>query len=87
MGSIPANIGAPGATGQASALVGSLATGLRPYLRWNRSTRPSLSMSFCRPVNKGWHLEQISTLSSGTVERVWMTSPQAQLMIAGTYSG
>jgi hypothetical protein len=44
-------------------------------------------MSFCRPVKRGWHLEQISTFSTGTVERVWMTSPQAQLMVAGTYAG
>jgi hypothetical protein len=25
-----------------------------------RSTRPSVSISFCRPVKNGWQLEQIS---------------------------
>src|SRR6266851_4772901 len=34
------------------------------YLRRKRSTRPAVSMSFCLPVKKGWHAEQISTLRS-----------------------
>ena len=29
------------------------AGGLRPYLRWKRSTRPAVSTSFCLPVKKG----------------------------------
>ena len=36
----------------------------------NRSTRPSVSISFCRPVKNGWQLLQISRCSSGLVERV-----------------
>jgi hypothetical protein len=32
-------------------------------------------------------LEQISTLWTGTVDRVWITSPQAQVMMAGMYGG
>src|SRR5574341_91219 len=71
----------------ASGLGGADSLRFRPYLRWNRSTRPSLSISFCRPVKSGWHLEQISTLSIGTVERVWIASPQAQVMMAGMYCG
>ena len=35
-----------------------------------RSTRPSVSISFCRPVKNGWQLLQISRCSSGLVERV-----------------
>jgi hypothetical protein len=31
------------------------------YLRLNFSMRPAVSMSFCFPVKKGWHWEQIST--------------------------
>jgi hypothetical protein len=44
----------------------------------NLSTRPAESTNFCLPVKKGWHLEQISTLILGFVERVWIISPQAQ---------
>jgi len=73
--------------GQALGVGDGLAADFRPYFRWNRSTRPSLSISFCRPVNRGWHLEQISTLWTGTVDRVWITSPQAQVMMAGMYGG
>lgn len=51
-------------------VAGEVSARFRWYLRWNRSTRPSLSISFWRPVNKGWHLEQISTLRTGVVERV-----------------
>src|SRR4029079_15928012 len=43
-----------------------------------RSTRPSVSISFCRPVKKGWQLLQISRCSSCLVERVFQVSPQAQ---------
>jgi hypothetical protein len=32
-------------------------------------------------VKKGWHFEQTSTLMVGTVERVWMTSPQLQVIV------
>src|SRR3984893_19296975 len=46
----------------------------------NRSTRPSVSTSFCRPVKKGWQLEQISTRRSPLcVERVLKVLPQAQV--------
>src|ERR1035438_5820683 len=45
----------------------------------NRSTRPSVSISFCRPVKNGWQLEQISTRRSPLwVERVGKLCPQAQ---------
>src|SRR5205807_9744000 len=44
----------------------------------NRSTRPSVSISFCRPVKKGWQFEQISRCSSGLVERVFHVAPHAQ---------
>src|SRR5437867_4460131 len=60
---------------------------LRPYLRWKRSTRPAVSTSFCLPVKNGWHAEQISTWMVGTVERVSMTLPQAQMMDAFSYRG
>ena len=49
-----------------------------PYRFLKRSTRPPLSTSFCRPVKNGWHLLQISTLSSPLVEPVTKVSPQAQ---------
>jgi hypothetical protein len=32
-------------------------------------------------------LEQISTRMLALVERVWMTSPQAQVIVVSTYSG
>src|SRR5262250_564504 len=54
------------------------------YLRWNRSTRPAVSTSFCLPVKKGWHFEQISRWISGFVERVLKVSPQAHFTIAST---
>ncbi len=44
--------------------------GLSPYFFMKRSTLPALSTSFCFPVKKGWHAEQISSLYSGLVERV-----------------
>ena len=53
--------------------------GFLPYLRWNRSTRPAVSISFCLPVKKGWQLEQISIWISFLVERVVQFAPQAQL--------
>jgi hypothetical protein len=43
-----------------------------------RSTRPSVSMSFWRPVKNGWQFEQISRCSSCLVERVFHVFPQAQ---------
>src|SRR5439155_26427792 len=39
------------------------------------------------PVKNGWHAEQISTWIVGTVERVSMTLPQAQMMDAFSYRG
>jgi hypothetical protein len=61
--------------------------GWRLYFRWKRSTRPAVSMNFCFPVKKGWHFEQTSTRMSGLVERVRMTSPQAQVIVVSTYAG
>ncbi len=58
-----------------------------PYFRWNRSTRPAVSTSFCFPVKKGWHLEQISKWMFPLVERVLKVSPQAQLTTESTYFG
>ena len=49
-----------------------------PNFLVNRSTRPSGSISFWRPVKNGWHAEQISRCSSGLVERVLNVLPQAQ---------
>lgn len=44
-----------------------------------RSTRPSVSINFWRPVKNGWHAEQISTRRSILlVDRVWKVLPQAQ---------
>src|SRR5207244_9651212 len=48
------------------------------YFLWKRSMRPAESTSFCLPVKKGWHFEQISTRSSFLVEPVVQVSPQAQ---------
>src|SRR5271157_1479952 len=48
------------------------------YLRRKRSTRPAVSTSFCLPVKKGWHLEQISTRILSVVEAVTNSLPQAQ---------
>ena len=53
----------------------------------NRSTRPSVSISFCRPVKKGWQFEQISRCSSGFVERVFQVAPQAHLASTSWYFG
>ena len=44
----------------------------------NRSTRPSVSISFWRPVKNGWHAEQISRCSSDLVDRVINVLPHAQ---------
>src|SRR5919108_1489660 len=49
-----------------------------PNFLVNRSTRPSVSISFCRPVKNGWQLEQISRWRSLRVERVFHEAPQAQ---------
>src|SRR3954465_11828172 len=43
-----------------------------------RSTRPSVSISFCLPVKNGWQFAQISRCSSGLVERVFHVAPHAQ---------
>jgi len=47
----------------------------------NLSTRPPVSTSFCLPVKKGWHFEQISTLIFSFVEPVSITLPQAQVIV------
>ena len=55
-----------------------LATVWAPNFFVNRSTRPSVSISFCLPVKKGWQFEQISRCSSFFVDRVFQVAPQAQ---------
>src|SRR5688500_8135302 len=50
----------------------------RPNFLLKRSTRPSVSISFCRPVKNGWQAEQISRCSSGLVDRVLNVLPHAQ---------
>ena len=57
------------------------------YFFLNRSMRPAVSTSFCFPVKKGWHFEQVSVRISGLVEPTSMTFPQAQVMVVSTYSG
>jgi hypothetical protein len=52
------------------------------YFLLNFSTLPAVSSNLCNPVKNGWHFEQISTLIFCFVERVWITSPQAQVMVA-----
>jgi very-short-patch-repair endonuclease len=56
----------------APALAGAflrLATVCAPNFFVNRSTRPSVSISFWRPVKNGWQAEQISRRISGLVDR------------------
>ncbi|MNC93063.1 hypothetical protein D3C83_96060 [compost metagenome] len=53
----------------------------------NRSTRPSVSSSFCLPVKNGWQLEQISRWSSFLVERVFHVAPHAQRASTSWYFG
>jgi len=53
----------------------------------NRSTRPSVSISFCRPVKNGWQFEQISRCSSGLVDRVFHVWPHAQRATTSWYLG
>jgi hypothetical protein len=52
------------------------------YFFLNRSTLPAESTSFCFPVKKGWHFEQISTFISLTVAPVSNSLPQAQCTVA-----
>jgi len=58
-----------------------------PYFLRNFSTLPAVSIYFCFPVKKGWHFEQIPTFMFSFVERVCITSPQAQEIVVSTYSG
>ena len=53
----------------------------------NRSTRPSVSISFWRPVKNGWQAEQISRCSSGLVERVLNVLPHAHRTSTSLYVG
>ena len=53
----------------------------------NRSTRPSVSISFCRPVKNGWHWLQISRCRSGFVDRVLNVFPQAHRTSTSKYFG
>src|SRR5207249_10702073 len=58
-----------------------------PYFFVKRSTRPSVSISFCRPVKNGWQFEQISRCSSGLVDRVFQVAPHAQRASTSWYLG
>src|SRR5205823_6115018 len=58
-----------------------------PNFLLNRSTRPSVSISFWRPVKNGWQAEQISRCSSGLVERVLNVLPHAQRTSTSSYFG
>src|SRR5438445_8988092 len=58
-----------------------------PNFLVNRSTRPSVSISFCRPVKNGWQFEQISRCSSFFVERVFQVAPHAQRTSTSWYLG
>src|SRR5258706_7361216 len=59
-----------------------------PYLRRKRSTRPAVSISFCLPVNNGWHAAQVSTeISLFCVDRVTNWLPQAQCTRLSLYTG
>ena len=53
------------------------ASNLAYFLR-NLSIRPAVSTSFCLPVKKGWHLEQISTLIFFLLDPTSTTLPHAQ---------
>src|SRR5688572_5787460 len=53
----------------------------------NRSTRPSVSINFWRPVKKGWQAAQISRCSSGLVDRVLNVLPHAQRASTSWYFG
>ena len=64
------------------------------YWSWNfsyflrkRSIRPAESISFCLPVKKGWHFEQISTRISDFVDPTSSSFPQAHFMVVVAYSG
>ena len=65
----------------------SPATVWAPYFFMNRSTRPSVSISFCLPVKKGWQFEQISSRRSFLVDLVFHVAPQAQWASTLKYSG
>src|SRR5215218_413618 len=54
---------------------------LLAYRRLKRSTRPSVSMSFCLPEKNGWQAPQISSRTSSWVERVWKVLPQAHTTV------
>ena len=53
----------------------------------NESTRPSVSTIVVAPGNYGWQAEQVVTVISLRVERVFMTVPHAQVMVASSYFG
>src|SRR6185503_1594155 len=58
-----------------------------PNFLVKRSTRPSVSISFCRPVKKGWQFEQISRCSSGLVDLVFQVAPHAHRASTSKYFG
>jgi hypothetical protein len=53
-----------------------------PYFWRKRSTRPAVSIIFCRPVKNGWQLEQMSVWISADVERVTKVLPHAHFTVA-----
>ena len=71
----------------AAAAVFRLSDVCAPNFFVNRSTRPSVSISFCRPVKNGWQFEQISRCRSGLVDRVFQLAPQAQRTVTSWYFG
>ena len=58
-----------------------------PNFLVKRSTRPSVSISFWRPVKNGWHCEQMSRCRSLLVLRVCHDAPHAQWTVSSWYSG
>ena len=63
------------------------ATEMVPNFFVKRSTRPSVSINFCRPVKNGWQAPQISRCSSFLVERVLNVLPHAQRASTSWYFG
>ena len=73
--------------------LGDLFRGLARFRLWapnrfvNRSTRPSVSISFWRPVKNGWHMLQISRCSSVFVDFVLNVFPHAHRTSTSWYFG
>lgn len=56
-------------------------TGFAAYFFLNLSTLPSVSISFCLPVKRGWHLLQMSTRIVSFVEPISNSAPHAQAAV------